>query len=175
MTNKIKGVRKLNDKVSKTLAPFGITRAKVGDTYMYQFTDATVGFKITENTLEDRWFIEFVKERFNYNVRYPFIFSLLHEVGHHKANDEIEGAIYDFCTAEKERIEAALAKDNISEKKAKKIEWQYFSLPDEIMATQWAVDYCRKHPKKIKEMWEQCQTAFYEFYKANGIADNELM
>lgn len=171
---KVKGIKKLNKAVSATLAPFGISKATCGNEYLYQFTDESVGFKITENTLEDRWFIEFVKERFSYNVRYPFIFSLLHEVGHHKANDEIEGAIYDFCTAEKERIEAALAKDNISEKKAKKIEWQYFSLPDEIMATQWAVNYCKTHRKEVKKMWEQCQKAFYKFYKTNGISDTEL-
>jgi hypothetical protein len=172
---KIKGVRKLNNRVSKTLAPFGISRARVGKEYVYKFTDETIGFKITENTLEDKWFMEFVKDRFGYKVRYPFIFSLLHEVGHHKANDEIEGGIYEFCIAEKKRIDKALANENLSEKKAKKIEWQYFNLPDEIMATQWAVNYCRKHPQKIKEMWKECQAAFYEFYKANGIADDELM
>ena len=174
MAEEIKNVDKLNEVVSKTLSPFGISKAECGTEYLYQYVDESVTFKLTENTLEDRWFTEFVKERFNYKVRYPFIFSLLHEVGHHKANDEIEGDIYDFCIAEKKRIDEELEKVK-SEKKAKKLEWQYFNLPDEIMATQWAVNFCKEHPKKVKKMWEKCQTALYDFYKVNGIADEELM
>ena len=166
---KIKGMKNLNKAISAELAPFGISKAVCGDTYAYTFTDESVMFKLTEGGIEDLWFTEFIKERFNYNVRYPFIMSLLHEVGHHKANDEITDAIQEFCENEKERITTEM--ETADEKRSKELEWQYFNLPDEIMATQWAVSYAIKHPKKIKKMWLKAQEALMEFYKKNGVLD----
>jgi hypothetical protein len=47
------------------------------------------------------------------------------------------------------------------------LEYQYFNLPDEIMATQWAVNYAKKYPTRVQRMWEDIQDALTEFYKAN--------
>ena len=55
---------------------------------------------------------------------------------------------------------------------SKALEWQYFNLPDEIMATQWAVNYAKEHPKKIKKMWKKAQSALLDFYKKNGVLDD---
>lgn len=168
---KKKGIKVLNKVVTKELANFGIKKAVCGDEYSYDYEKKVVTFKESENGIEDKWFTEFVKERFNYDVRYPFIISLLHEIGHNKANDDVIGEVYDFCFAEKERIMyETLATDD--ENEMKKLSWQYFNLPDEIMATKWAVDYARKHPKKIKKMWKKTRKALLEFYEKNGfIAD----
>lgn len=166
---KLKGMKKLNKTISAELKPFGISKAVCSDEYSYNFVDESVNFKLTENEIEDRWFTEFIKERFNYNVRYPFVMSLLHEIGHHKANDEITDAIQDFCENEKERITAEMF--NADSEYSKKLEWQYFNLPDEIMATQWAVTYAIKHPKKIKKMWVKMKEALINFYKINGVMD----
>ena len=54
-----------------------------------------------------------------------------------------------------------------TEEECKKLEWQYFNLPDEIMATQWAVNYAKKHPRIVNKIWKQMQNALVEFYKAN--------
>ena len=43
------------------------------------------------------------------------------------------------------------------------------NLTDEKMATAWAVEYARKHPKKIKKMWHKIYPAIIEFYETNGI------
>ena len=164
-----KGVKVLNKAISKELAVFGIKKAICYTDYSYLYDEEMVTFKLTENTLEDKWFVEFIKERFDYDVRYPFIISLLHEVGHHKANEEIAGDIYDFCTMEKERISAEM--ETADEKRSKQLEWQYFNLPDEIMATQWAVNFAKAHPKKVKKMWKTAQQALLEFYEKNGLFD----
>lgn len=162
---KIKGMKKLNKAVSAQLAPFGISKAVCTDEYSYVFTDEKITFKLTENTLPDIWFSEFIKERFDYTVKHSFIISLLHEVGHHKTDDSIDDIIYEFCRSEKERITAAMK--DADEKESKKLEWQYFNLPDEIMATQWAVNYAKKHPKKIEKMWNNLVIELQEFYKKN--------
>ena len=162
---KVKGVKVLNKAITKELSAFGIKKAVCTDEYSYLFDKKMVTYKLTEGTVEDKWFTKFIKERFDYDVRYPFIISLLHEVGHHKVNDDISGEVYEFCMAEKARIQEEML--TAVGKESKKLEWQYFNLPDEIMATKWAVDYAKKHPKKVKKMWKNSQKALMDFYKKN--------
>ena len=162
---KVKGAKVLNKAISKELSVFGIKKAVCTDEYSYLYDKEMITYKLTEGTVEDIWFIKFIKERFNYEVKYPFIMSLLHEVGHHKANDDIDGTVYDFCLSEKERIQEEML--TATGKESKKLEWQYFNLPDEIMATNWAVEYAKAHPKKVKKMWKNAQKALLKFYKKN--------
>lgn len=166
---KIKGLKKLNKALSAELAPFGISKAICGTEYSYLYSDESITYKITQGTIEDIWFKEFVKERFHIEPE-SFILSILHEVGHHKANDEIEGALFDFCTQEKQRISAEM--ESADEARSKILEWEYFNLPDEIMATQWAVNYIKQNPKKIEKMWLNILKALDKFYKKNNIEED---
>ena len=168
----LKGEKRLNKTISTQLEGFGISEAFLANEYSYYFENESVSFKIYTNNVEDIWFDEFIKERFGYEVRYPFVISLLHEVGHHKANDNIMGDINKFCMREKSRIFKAM--ENADADEAKKLEWQYFNLPDEIMATQWAVNWAKRNPAKVKQMWEKMQGALLKFYKENGIFDDEF-
>lgn len=162
---KVKGAKKLNNSISKELKPFGIKCAKCADTYAYYFDKNMVTFKLTEDTTEDKWFLEFIEKRFGYKAEYPFIISLLHEIGHSVNNDEITDNLYDFCMREKERIDREM--QTADHKKSKKLEFQYFNLPDEIMATAWAVDFAKSHPKKVEKMWKKCEKALHKFYAKN--------
>lgn len=171
MAKKVKGLKKLNKAVSAELKPFGIAKATCATSYTYSFATEEITFKLTENEIEDIWFNEFIKEHFGETKAPSFILFLLHEVGHHLNNDEIDGALYDFCDREKKRIAAAM-EENAGDLDAQKIlEWQYFNLPDEIMATSWAVEYARKHPKKVKAMWARLAKEFCNFYEKNEIKD----
>ena len=163
--NKLKGVKKLNRSIATAFKGFGVSDFILGKEYSYYFQSEKIMYKLTEGSAEDEWFKEFIFERFGYKVEYPFILSVLHEIGHHKANDEIHDAIYDFCMDEKQRINQEMQTANAGESKI--LEWQYFNLPDEIMATQWAVNYAKKHPRKIKKMWSACELALKEFYEKN--------
>ena len=166
--SKLKGRKKLNKVVTAQLENFGIEKAKLSDTYSYCYPNV-ITYKLTE-VMEDEIFNQFVFERFGYEVKNTFIFSLLHEVGHHKANDNIVDDIYDFCQQEKERIEEAIQTiDNYDE--IKELEYQYFTLPDEIMATQWAVNFARNNALECDVMWENIKTALFKFYEKNGLTD----
>jgi hypothetical protein len=166
---KVKGIKKLNKTMTEI---FKISdediKIKLSDTYAYLFEKEVVTFTIKES-FEDLWFNEFVKERFDYKVKYPFVLSILHELGHHFNNDEIEGGIYDFCIAEKERIHNEIF--NGDEDRSKELEWQYFNLPDEIMATAWAVEWAKHHKKRVKEMNDKAMQALKEFYEKNGVTE----
>ena len=169
---KVKGIRKLNKAIGTQLKPFGIIGAELSNTYAYIRGEDRVTYKLTEGTIEDKWFIEFIKERFNYIARYPFIMSLLHEVGHHKTDDDITDNVYVFCEKEKKRINKAMTRAKTL-KTCKKLEYQYFNLPDEIMATAWAVEYAKKHPQEIENMWNKSREALIKFYEQNITTDFE--
>ena len=165
---KVKGIKKLNSSLTKVFKPFGIKKVWCGKEYEYNRVEQTIQFKLTEDALEDMWFQEFIYENFKYDIEYPFIISMLHEVGHHKTDDDIDFKVYKQCLKTKERIDFEMEKaKDIQE--CKKLEWEYFGIPEEFLATQWAVQYAKHHPKKIKQMWSKCYKALYRFYKINGI------
>ena len=171
---RIKGKKKLNKAILAEVAPFGIQSAKLSDEYAYYYEDESISYKLDCGAVEDEWFNEFLEERFGYKCKgsaESFVLSILHEVGHHKANDEIEGAILDFCNTEKERIDREM--QDADEDYSKVLEWQYFNLPDEIMATQWAVNYAKSHPRKVKKMMERMRASLMEFYMANGLTEED--
>lgn len=167
--SKLKGRKKLNKVVSAQLKCFGV-KAELSTEYAYYFNKALITFKLTENTIEDELFNQFIYDRFDYKVENTFMISILHEVGHHLANDEIDNTIFDFCMDEKDRIIEAI-KNTTTYEEVQKLEYQYFNLPDEIMATQWAVNFIRNHALECDIMWEHIKTALFKFYKKNGLTE----
>ena len=165
---RIKGKKKLDKAILAEVIPFGIQSAKLSNEYAYYYEDESISYKLNCGAVEDEWFNEFLEERFGYKCKgsaESFVLSILHEVGHHKANDEIEGAILDFCNTEKERIDREM--QDADAERSKVLEWQYFNLPDEIMATQWAINYAKKHPKKIIKMWKAIEPVIIDLYRKN--------
>ena len=166
-----KALKKMNKVMSAELAPFGIDKAKYTGEYSYSFNKNRVDYKISNTAIEDKWFKEFVKERFRYEIKSDMIMSLLHEIGHAKANEDITGDIYEFCMEEKARIgiEMMVAED---EETGRALSFQYFSLPDEIMATQWAVKYAETHKKELKKMLKRITPAIEEYRNARDNRGN---
>lgn len=165
----VKGLKKLNSVITKQLMPFGISEAICSNDFSYWYVEEEVHYKLTQ-TIEDEWFMEFIKETFGYVPTNSFIMSLLHEVGHHNTYDELEDEDINFSEDEKERISEEMQTADAERTKA--LEWEYFNLPDEIVATEWAVDYAVNHTEEIKQMWEEILTALQEFYERNGITND---
>ena len=167
MSKTKKALKKMNKVMSAELASFGIDKAKYTGEYSYSFKKNRVDYKLTNDAIEDKWFREFVKERFRYEIKSDFIISLLHEIGHAKANEEITGDILDFCLNEKARIgiEMMVAEN---EETGRALSFQYFSLPDEIMATQWAVNYAETHKKELKKMLKRITPVIEEYQRNRG-------
>lgn len=166
---KLKGVRKLNREMTKIFAKrFGIKSVKLSTYYAYFPTKESITFQIVECE-ENEWFAQYIEERFGYRVEYPFLISMLHEVGHHKTLDDLGENVYNFCQDEKDYIENMLQDEELTEEEQKKYEWQYFNLPDEIIATAWAVKYATKHPRIMKKLNKQIMELLQEFYKANDL------
>ena len=167
--SKLKGITKLNNTISAQLASFGISKAFLSTDYAYYWEQEKVSYKLTE-TVEDEWFCEFINERFGYMVKYPMVMALLHEIGHHMTDDDLGDVVEDFCEVEKERIDKEML--TADEDYSKVLEWQYFNLPDEIIATAWAVNYAKQHPQKIRKMHNTILNALMEFYTINNLTED---
>ena len=165
--SKLKGRKTLNKVITQALEPFGITSAKLSDEYCYYFEEESIDYtlEIKEN---DYFFNDFVEEYFGYKITNIFIFSLLHEIGHHLNNDCIEGSLYEYCQREKERLDESIV--NTDEEYRQK-NYEYFLLPDEMLATSWAVDYAKSHPKQLSIMWDKIEEGIHNFYKANKVEE----
>lgn len=160
----LKGYHKLNKAITKQLKPFGISRAVGADDYAYYYQSEMVTYRLTLHDCDEAY-SDFIYERFGYEDTDVFIISLLHEVGHHMTDDDITQNVYDFCIKEKERIAEEIQHAHGAD--WTKLQYEYFQLPDEIMATAWAIDYAKKHPKKVRKMWKKCEKALHEFYDKN--------
>lgn len=164
---RLKGIKELNEVISAQLKPFGIESASLGAEFCYNNIEETVDYALTE-TVVDEWFNEFVADTFGYIVEYTFIISLLHEIGHYYTYDNLSDKMYYKTRKQKNKIEKRLQKIK-NEEEEKELHFKYFGLYDEIIATQWAVDFAKKHPKKIRKMWRKIYPAIIEFYTINGI------
>ena len=175
MAKKLKGMKKLNKRMTKALSAFNV-KVKAGEDFAYYWKKQLVTFPIMSyKSFGNECLIEFIKDRFGFTEIDPFTAFLLHEVGHHLANDEMEGAVGQFCWDEKERIEEELrecAEDDLETQK--KLHFQYYNLPEEIMATQWAANFIKNHPEQTTQIMADCQKAIYKFYEKN-LDKEELM
>jgi len=169
---KLKGLVALNKAISKILnREFGISNAECSDSYSYDYLDDTIRFKLDVD-IEDEWFSEFIYETFGYEVENPFIMALLHEIGHAETEEDVTEDEFSYCFNEKKKIAERM--DNTEDPaQLKAYEWEYFRLPDEIKATTWAVEYAMENPNAIKALWEQIHPILMEFYKVNGIIEEE--
>jgi len=168
----LKGLVALNRGISKIVnAEFGISNAECSKSYSYSYIDDTIYFKLDVD-IEDEWFSEFIYKTFGYQVNNPFIMALLHEIGHAETEEDVTEDEFSYCFDEKKRIGECM--DNTEDPtQLKAYEWEYFRLPDEIRATTWAVEYARENPNTIKALWEQIHPILMEFYKVNGITEEE--
>ena len=166
---KLKGIKKLNKVIANQLKAFGIEKAKLDDEFALYFEQNKVHYKLAYNEV-DKWFNDCIKDIFDYEVEYTFIISLLHEIGHLNTIDGLTDKEYNKCLKAKEKIVKQLA-EKITPEKEKQLNYTYFLLEDEYRATEWAINYAKKHPKKIRKMWHKILPAIMDFYAKNNVTE----
>lgn len=166
---KLKGIKKLNKAIARELDLFKVQAMLDGEFGMY-VDERIVAYALTHSVV-DEWFDEFVFKTFGFEVgENDFVLSLLHEIGHLKTLKNVDEETYDKCHAKIEKITKKLDKAT-TEQEEKKLHFKYFAVPTELIATAWAVEWARKHPKKYRKMCENTAVAIQEFYKANGVTE----
>lgn len=159
---KVKGLKRIDKVVNNFTAKFGVSA----------FLDTKNGFQAYPNEkvisynifADDNWikcFAEEANNRYNGIEADPFLWGLMHEIGHCMTDiwDEEDEA---FFSRAKENLETFF--DTIEEMNT----W-YHVIPDEYFATKWAADFMRKHPKMMEKFNKKMNEAMNNFCEKNGI------
>ena len=89
-----------------------------------------------------------------------FMLSVLHEVGHSQTlEDIIDDDLYEQEQRVKETLDGSKKVDN----------YIYFSLPSEMAATLWAIDFIIENSEELSVLWTELQNHIMQFYKDNGV------
>ena len=107
--------------------------------------------------------IKDVEDEFNDVHADIFLWSLLHEVGHHETWDDLTNEEMSLSQEMKYAISEC---ENLRPNDRDKI---YFYIPDEYLATEWAAQYMRDNVQEVTKFWNTLQPLILNFYKKHGI------
>lgn len=104
----------------------------------------------------------------------PFLAALMHEIGHYMSEGELTTEEEFYSIDRRHQIATDLRALSAEDKeKERQYYYEYFALPEEELATNWAITYIRTHQQKINAFWQKLQAAIMEFYKVNNIEMEE--
>lgn len=132
--------------------------ARMGTDFCYYYYENVVDYSIIVSERMDRMFMDFAKSIGLKVECGVFILSLLHEVGHHMTIDEIDDDVYKYC----EDVKANLTDSDEDV-------MTYFNLPDEKIATEWAIDYINNNFEIVKVFSSHFQKVLLNFIKKYDI------
>ena len=160
---KLKGLKKINKIINDfTKENFGV-RANLDKEFLAYCRAKRIGYTLAVETEDINFFLEDAQARFPEVHADPFLWFLMHEVGHCMTDNT-------WTEAEKERINCK--KSELSEVEDDQLRNDlYHTCPDEYFATRWAGQWMTKHQKKIAKFWNKIQPAIMEFYKKNGLLE----
>lgn len=121
---------------------------EVGLDFAYYYAQSKIVYSLVSTEKTDRLFMEFAKANGLEVDCGIFLLSFFHELGHHETIEELDEKIENKCT----KVKATLTD---SEEDCKK----YFALADEIIATEWAINYINNNVDSIRELAEELQNA----------------
>lgn len=167
--NDLKGIEKVNQIIDSFVNQFGL-RSEMGTdfSYYYPINKITWSFFMTEES--NKSFEKFVENTFPDINCNTFIWSLLHEIGHHETIDNWTGDEQYIFDSMKEDLE-----DRLLEEKEFDICTEYYSVPDELEATTWAAEYIRDHEPELRSFWDKFQVAANEFAELNEVNIDECI
>ena len=120
--------------------------------FAYYPAVSQITFALEVPTVFDETFMKFVTERHPDIKADVFLWSFLHEVGHHETED-------DFDDDEWECYMRSIFSCND--------DMEYYNLPIEAAATDWAADFMRTHSSETKILWEKLQPEILAYHKEN--------
>lgn len=150
----------LNKKVSLFVQSFDESLiAKLGTDFEYNFEKERVQFPLAIDDVHDAYFTEFIKKVFDYDVPNAYMMSLLHELGHHFTGFDFDDEDEEHYLTKVEEIQNKM----LDNEDNKQLHFEYYSLPQEIAATAWAVNVYRNNEKDIKKAWKKIKKALKEY------------
>lgn len=174
---KLNGEKELNKKVTKIMREcvgFDDFKCKLGGNWVYYNHKNKVEFTLLENEEQNETWLEWINNRYNFEYDNIIMLSMLHEIGHHVTlNDFIleHKDLWEQELNDEDTITMGLC-DAMFEEQKKRLHFAYHSLPAEILATEWAINFWQTYPEKVEKAFKEFCSAAIEFYAANGLDEN---
>lgn len=102
-------------------------------------SDRFINVSLETDVLGDQLMDSFLQKRFGISIN-PFLFGILHEIGHIQTEDE-------ELSHERAILYYMLELD-FDEKRIEDFNYMYFQIPSEFEATSWAVNYYLSHKEQ---------------------------
>lgn len=173
---KLKGLKKLNNKITalfQSLTGVDGFDCKLDDNFYYYNHKDRIGFTPIAMPEQDEDWIDWITSRYNLeyipdNFTAFFIFSVLHEIGHHVTlQDYID--THDTYDSETAYSEDLIVWNSMPREQRKNIRWAYHSIPYEVLATEWAIDFWNNNTMACAKLAKPINKAFQKFYKKNNV------
>ena len=153
----LKGIIEINNIINDFLKQFDCT-ATIGADFEYIYAENLIHYAFIVSDKSEIQFMNSVN-RCNPKVTCDiFLWSILHELGHHKTIDDLTDNDVYISNWIKYMIDEKCIDEN-----------EYYNCPDEKAATEWAVSYANSHIEELSNLWIKLQAAIMNFYIANEI------
>ena len=119
--------------------------------FAYYYADSLITYALVVSERMDNLFLDFAN-RHGLKVDCGiFLLSFFHELGHNETMDELEDD--EFYNGDKNKLEPE----------------EYFNLTEEIVATEWAIDYINNHADEVERLAKDFQEEMKKFLEKNEI------
>lgn len=149
--------------VADFIEPFGC-KSEMNTDFAYYPNEQIVTWSIFMAEKSDKYFQDYVNTFFPNIEADSFLWSLLHEVGHHMTyNEWTKDQLKLF---EERKVEAEKTANNEHESYGY---YLYFSTEDEWLATRWAAEYMENNSEKVEKFWLKFVEVYNTFLLINKI------
>ena len=130
----------LEKKITNFVKNFGIRRAFCTDNFFYNIKKNTINFSVYIDDREPAH-IKFINNKYDTDITdWYFIFSLLHEIGHHETMDEL---------TDNDWLTEILVRNHCDSE-------IYWNLKAEDLANRWAIQYLIDHTEECWNFQKEC-------------------
>lgn len=148
----------LDKKINNYCKKFGINKVVCDKEFSYYPETNKISYTIIQYTTDDL-ITQLINEKYKVNIEpFYFIFSLLHEIGHHMTIDELTDEEWENDLLCRQMVIPYIG-DEIGQGKA------YINLTAEDLATSWAIDYIDSHLKECAQMQDRFVKIINHYYK----------
>ena len=162
MSYRPRAMSTLEKRVNKFVKPFGVRRAFAvkecnGDCYYPNVK--VISFSIFDDG-SSREFADAVNRKYGVDISpFIFVFSLLHEVGHHFTLPQMTAEDWEEDYELRNGLIPILADEDKS---------MYCDLKAEDLASRWALNYIETHTQKCWDFQRKCMAILEHYYKKKG-------
>lgn len=168
MVYELKGKEQLDKVINGFVSQFGCT-AEFGADFNYCYETGKLQYSLLMGATANETFIDFICENFPEAAEITdniFIWSLLHEIGHHETWQlwsDTEQAEFDETKKLIDALSMCCESDEVYAKSCT----AYYYILDERVATAWAANYIYFHEKELREFWRDWLEELWTFCIVN--------